>query len=434
MSAPTSRALVLLPFLLFPSLSFAQVVINEVMYDLPGTDTGREWVELYNSGSNQVDLTGWKFLESASASNHTITSVQGSSVLNGGDYAVIVIDSNKFLVDWPGFSGDIFKASFSSLNNSGSTVIIKDSAGNVVDQVAYDSSLGGAGDGNSLQSSSGAWIAAGPTPGQANATTPSQQPQQTANTTTNSTTQSNALSTAQQNVSAVVSTHYSYLPLSDFAAQQSLKISAGRPRFGSVGSPIEFDAESNSDNGSVTFEWNFGDGSTMSGRSVVHTYEYPGTYAVLVSATSAQGSSISRTTVTVALPQLSIDSADASAIRITNHDTQEVNLYGWKLVSNGAVFAFPRDTIILPGKTVSFAHIITSLTPQSSQDIVLLTNSPTGPRVTVEQKPKPVLVAKHITNLQVAGPLLAIATTSTTPVPQTKRSWILSVKHFFGLK
>jgi len=37
--------LILLIF--FPSFSFAQVFINEVMYDLPGADTGREWVEIY---------------------------------------------------------------------------------------------------------------------------------------------------------------------------------------------------------------------------------------------------------------------------------------------------------------------------------------------------------------------------------------------------
>jgi len=38
--------------------------ITEVMYNPAGNDTGREWVELYNSGSAAVTLTagtnGWK--------------------------------------------------------------------------------------------------------------------------------------------------------------------------------------------------------------------------------------------------------------------------------------------------------------------------------------------------------------------------------------
>jgi len=36
----------------------AQVVINEVCYDPVGDDTGYEWIELYNAGSQDVDLEG----------------------------------------------------------------------------------------------------------------------------------------------------------------------------------------------------------------------------------------------------------------------------------------------------------------------------------------------------------------------------------------
>lgn len=38
--------LLLLIFIPFPL--FAQVVINEIMYDLEGSDDGREWVEIKN--------------------------------------------------------------------------------------------------------------------------------------------------------------------------------------------------------------------------------------------------------------------------------------------------------------------------------------------------------------------------------------------------
>ena len=41
-----------------PSLASAQVVINEVMYNPQGSDSGREWVELYNQGSSDVTLVG----------------------------------------------------------------------------------------------------------------------------------------------------------------------------------------------------------------------------------------------------------------------------------------------------------------------------------------------------------------------------------------
>jgi hypothetical protein len=43
-------------FLFMPSVSGA-VLINEIMYDLSGSDTGREWIEIYNNGSD-INLSG----------------------------------------------------------------------------------------------------------------------------------------------------------------------------------------------------------------------------------------------------------------------------------------------------------------------------------------------------------------------------------------
>lgn len=36
------------------------VVINEVLFDAVGEDAGREWIELYNRGSEAADVTGWR--------------------------------------------------------------------------------------------------------------------------------------------------------------------------------------------------------------------------------------------------------------------------------------------------------------------------------------------------------------------------------------
>ena len=43
-----------------PKFSWAQVVINEIFSDPEGGDTGKEWIELYNSGSQAVQLNGWQ--------------------------------------------------------------------------------------------------------------------------------------------------------------------------------------------------------------------------------------------------------------------------------------------------------------------------------------------------------------------------------------
>jgi hypothetical protein len=54
--------------LIFVSLIFiassgsGKVVINEVELNPPGYDTDNEWVELYNAGDEEVDVSGWKLL------------------------------------------------------------------------------------------------------------------------------------------------------------------------------------------------------------------------------------------------------------------------------------------------------------------------------------------------------------------------------------
>ncbi len=70
----------------------------------------------------------------------------------------------------------------------------------------------------------------------------------------------------------------------------------GGPYFSTVGVPINFDgsASSISDGSSLTYSWNFGDGTTGSGRQVVHTYSALGTYSAILTVTSTSGLSSSQ--------------------------------------------------------------------------------------------------------------------------------------------
>jgi hypothetical protein len=138
--------LALATIIFLPALTAAQV-ITEVMYDLrEGSDSGREWIEIYNAGSAPIDLTKWKVVESGK--NHKITAVMGS--FGPGSFAIIADNAVKFQADHPGYSGALFDSAF-SLNNKGETIGLADAVGKESDSIIYTSALGGNGTGDSLQ-------------------------------------------------------------------------------------------------------------------------------------------------------------------------------------------------------------------------------------------------------------------------------------------
>ncbi|OGG91116.1 hypothetical protein A3H16_04290 [Candidatus Kaiserbacteria bacterium RIFCSPLOWO2_12_FULL_53_8] len=150
-----------------PTVPSGQVVITEIMYDLSsGSDSGREWIEIFNSGTAPVKLTGWKMFENGT--NHKIAAVSGGDSIAPSTYAVIADNSAKFRADWPNFSGQLFDSTF-SLGNDGETIALHTASSTDINSVSYQSSLGAAGDGNSLNRAPGdaSFIARSPSPGTA---------------------------------------------------------------------------------------------------------------------------------------------------------------------------------------------------------------------------------------------------------------------------
>lgn len=150
-----------LSFLALPLPVAAQLVVSEVMYDLAeGSDSGREWIEVYAVQS--VDSTKIKLIENGS--NHAIAATAAGSIPRGA-YAVIADNPTKFRDDYPNYAGFLFDSAF-SLNNDGETITLSDAVGNVIDSVAY-TNVSGNGTGDSLQRNPGdnQFRAGIPTPG-----------------------------------------------------------------------------------------------------------------------------------------------------------------------------------------------------------------------------------------------------------------------------
>jgi hypothetical protein len=109
----------------------ALVVINEFMPDPEGTDTGNEWVEIYNKGTSSANLESWRLKFGTSSFSSTVTLPVGATVSAGG---FLVVGAGS------GVSGvDVVDAAL-SLGNAGSNgdaVRLEDCTGVVADTVVY---------------------------------------------------------------------------------------------------------------------------------------------------------------------------------------------------------------------------------------------------------------------------------------------------------
>lgn len=154
------RKAILILFLIFgfyPTVVQAappDLVISEIMYDLDGSDSNREWVEIYNGGAESVEILGgagsntWRFFDGA---NHIINLIQGSATIEPGQYFIVASNAEVFASEHPGFSGVVFDTVM-SLNNSSSTVAFSFDGGQSVGISAhYDAAWGAGGNGKTLE-------------------------------------------------------------------------------------------------------------------------------------------------------------------------------------------------------------------------------------------------------------------------------------------
>lgn len=111
------------------------IVINEIMYHhrplwLPEyTESGEEWIELYNRSDAAVDLSGWSFTEGVK-----YVFPQGT-VLNPGEYLVVAGDAAALAAKYP--TVPVLGNLSGSLANDGERILLLDTAGNPADEVYY---------------------------------------------------------------------------------------------------------------------------------------------------------------------------------------------------------------------------------------------------------------------------------------------------------
>lgn len=340
--------------LLVPSQDFlfasGELVIQEIMYDAPGTDTKHEWVEIFNTSNSEIVVTEWKLYEQDT--NHGIVAYQGGDTLPPGGYAVIADDPATFLGDWPQFSGILFDSTF-SLNNTGELLALKNGAGATVDEVTYSSSTGASGDGNSLNRSGGSFVVAAASPGgesSGSGTTNSGGSNNDPNTTENQTetTSSSDEGPSIAGIGVASGPQYSGTLTTSYPAVvfDPITVTATVMRKTVDGEARRFSGE---------FFYNFGDGETAwyeDGDPVQHVYEAPGTYTIYFAYYSSQ---LARATdsplemmvdVFVGSQPVVIVGIEGNHILLQNETNKRLDLGGWSIRGAAEEVYIPEHTYI----------------------------------------------------------------------------------------
>lgn len=357
---------------LFPLYAHAGLVIHEVAWMGSAVNPNAEWIELFNSGSENVSLSGYTF---SGADGSPSVTLEGT--VSAGGYYLLERSSDDTV---PGvIAGMLFTG---ALANTGEKLTLYDSSGSVVDVVpgADGWSIGGNNETKeTLQRVNGGWGTGSPTPGRAN----------TATIGPPSTSNSGASKKSSPSVGnrPVITGTPREKPTPAAQTPTMFLVDAGPDRTVTVGANVEFELLGFDEDGEAvdnySAEWSFGDATSGKGRRVVHQYPYPGTYVVIAESVwnrfRESYTANDRALITVAAPMVVVSDATAEYIELSSSEGEEVDLSGWILTAGASSFTIPRGTVVLPGAQIRFGSRVTGLRAVTGEEVSL--QYPTGTKV-----------------------------------------------------
>lgn len=147
--------------------------------------------------------------------------------------------------------------------------------------------------------------------------------------------------------------------------------------------------------------WSFGNGAVKEGLSVRYGYNIPGSYLVVVDASSGGLAGSARLAVHARMPDVHLSRVEAGVggfVEIENRSNAELDVSGWGIASSGTLFTIPDRTIILPSAKVAFPSEITKLSLVGNDAQLLFPNGTLAVEyVEAPKKPEPVIIPKLIT-------------------------------------
>jgi hypothetical protein len=358
------RFLFVLTFLLIasPISVYASVTINEIAWMGDAESANHEWIELYNSGSEAIDLTGWVLSDGANLDINLTGSAPASS------YVVLERTSDE------SSSASAFLIYTGALVNTGATLTLRNINGDIMDQVAGGEEWKDVGGDNiskeTAQYTSGGWVTNIATPGIKNKleSTEVKEVKDAEVADRNSDNDSPVVNPVSKSKSG------STKSVSLVSANTELKLSADMHDVAYVNQNIPFTVKASGigENiiNSLVYTWNFGDSYIASGKNVNHSYDYPGTYVVTINAKYARHDETIRKEIKVLPVAFSITENERGDIQIHNDSPYDVDVSGFVIRGINNV-VLPPQTIILPKATITIAKKRLGLNDSNTKLVIL---------------------------------------------------------------
>ena len=326
-----------------PFYTNAQVLINEVAWMGTETSANDEWIELKNTSSSSIDISGW-VLEAQDGS----PKIELKGGIKGNEYFLLErVDDTTV----PGVAADQIYSG--ALSNSGEVLILKNLSGVEVDRVdgsnSWEVVFGDNATKQTAQRVSGKWVSATSTPRAENIVVSSLENLSEEKEVLGN----NKPKPKSESASASVSQ-------TGTGSSFFIKADAGENIVAQAGQNIFFDG-SKSEGGNLNFSWNMGNGDIKKGKSFLYSYDFPGKYLVTLFVQSGVYKSKSQIEVTIYPAGVYISEFFAGGsekngwVEIYNDSENFIDISGWKFNGGENIFVIPDGTFL-----ASFSYLVFS--------------------------------------------------------------------------
>lgn len=369
-----ARAFIATVFFVVPYVTWAQIEVTEIAWMGTAVSANDEWIELYNSGSESVSLSGWTL----SAGDGT-PSISLSGSIGAGEYKLLErTDDTTF----PGVTALVIFTG--ALGNEGENLSLKQ--GSTTIQILDFSAGWPAGDvatKKTMQWTGSAWVTADETAGAATMATSDE----TDDTTDDDTTEEVDDETGDEeeefdNETTTTETSSGARRTVTRKKYDDMIFELDFPSRVVAGDPAEFRAQAlDFDRTKLhkgEYIFNMGDGTVRTfaknwhkdGSGFTHTYDYPGTYHISVNYYLTRFGDTPpdvNDTFTIEVVPASVSLVGIrpdGAIEMKNISSTAVDISGWSLTdSGGRAFIIPEASTILAGATIAYPQKVTRLSP-----------------------------------------------------------------------